>query len=124
MYGYERGTLRYNTDRPLYWEGMVGLMYLSDYGYAAGNVCVTGTELYNYFGECSNKDWLYNAGVNQWLMSLNSGESRYVLFASGEGAVYTYSSYYALAVSPVFYLTPSASITSGTGTLTDPYILG
>ena len=124
MYGYERGTLRYNTDRPLYWEGMVGLMYLSDYGYAAGNVCVTGTELYNYFGECSNKDWLYNAGVNQWLMSLNSGESRYVLFASGEGAVYTYSSYYALAVSPVFYLTPSASITSGTGTLTDPYLLG
>ena len=124
MYGYERGTLRYNTDRPLYWEGMVGLMYLSDYGYAAGNVCVTGTELYNYFGECSNKDWLYNAGVNQWLMSLNSGDSRYVLFASSEGTVYTYSSYYALAVSPVFYLTPSASITSGTGTITDPYILG
>ncbi len=124
MYGYERGTLRYDENRPLYWDGMVGLMYPSDYGYAAGNVCATGTELFNYFGECSNKDWLYNAGVNQWLMSLNSGESRYVLFASGEGAVSTYSSYYALAVSPVFYLTPSASITSGTGTLTDPYILG
>ena len=25
MYGYERGTLRYDTSRPLYWDGMVGL---------------------------------------------------------------------------------------------------
>ena len=130
-YGYERGILRYDENRPLYWDGMVGLMYPSDYGYAAGNVCATGTELYNYIGECSNKDWLYNTGVNQWLMLPNSYYSYYVeaisngvpvgsdhlLFDSGP-------SNYALSVSPVFYLTPSASITSGTGTLTDPYILG
>ena len=123
-YGYERGTLRCNTERPLYWEGMVGLMYPSDYGYAAGNVCATETDLVNYFGECSNKDWLYNAGVNQWLMSPNSYNIYRMLRVDNEGPVnYSYSDL-ALAVSPVFYLTPSASITSGTGTLTDPYILG
>ena len=126
MYGYERGTLRYDESWPLYWDGYVGLMYPSDYGYAAGNVCVTGTELFNYFGECSNKDWLYNTGVNQWLMSPRSGSFRYVLNVSFAGPVggNSYYSNEALSVSPVFYLTPSASITSGTGTLSDPYLLG
>ena len=123
MYGYERGTLRYDENRPLYWDGMVGLMYPSDYGYAAGNVCATGTELFNYFGECSNKDWLYKTGVNQWLMSPYSGYSYGVLVVDGIGQVYGNDSNIALAVSPVFYLSSSASITGGNGTLDAPYIL-
>ena len=123
MYGYERGTLRYDENRPLYWDGMVGLMYPSDYGYAAGNVCATGTELFNYFGECSNKDWLYKTGVNQWLMSPYSGDSGNVLHVHIGGLVYNDDGDYALAVSPVFYLSSSASITGGNGTLDAPYIL-
>ena len=123
MYGYERGTLRYDENRPLYWDGMVGLMYPSDYGYAAGNVCATGTELFNYFGECSNKDWLYNTGVNQWLMSPRSGNSGFVLNVDRSGLVLSNRSHIALAVSPVFYLSSSASITGGNGTLDAPYIL-
>ena len=123
MYGYERGTLRYDENRPLYWDGMVGLMYPSDYGYAAGNVCATGTELFNYFGECSNKDWLYKTGVNQWLMSPRSGYSYYVLLVDLVGLVVYDRSNRALAVSPVFYLSSSASITGGNGTLDAPYIL-
>ena len=123
MYGYERGTLRYDESWPLYWDGYVGLMYPSDYGYAAGNVCVTGTELFNYFGECSNKDWLYKTGVNQWLMSPYSGVSRGVLGVNFDGRVGDDDSIYALAVGPVFYLSSSASITGGNGTLDAPYIL-
>ena len=124
MYGYERGTLRYDENRPLYWDGMVGLMYPSDYGYAAGNVCATGTELFNYIGECSNKNWLYNTGVNQWLMSPRSGFSDRVLrvYDVGQVGYYSYSNY-ALAVSPVFYLNSSASISEGEGTSAAPYIL-
>ena len=82
MYGYERGTLKENTDRPLYWEGMVGLMYPSDYGYAAGNTCVNGTRLYDYDGGCKNKDWLYISNTFQWLMSPDSSNS-YGLFLVG-----------------------------------------
>ena len=122
-YGYERGVLRYDENRPLYWDGMVGLMYPSDYGYAAGNVCATGTELFNYFGECSNKDWLYKTGVNQWLMSPLSGYSRGVLLVYRGGLVLNDNSRYALAVSPVFYLSSSASISEGEGTSAAPYIL-
>ena len=130
MYGYERGTLRYNMDRPLYWEGMVGLMYPSDYGYAAGTSCVTGTVLYKYEGECMNKDWLYISNTIQytiqWLMSPYSGNSSYVFRVhwSGiaDGAIRG-SIAFTNAVSPVFYLTSTTSIIDGDGSLNNPYIL-
>ena len=125
MYGYERGTLRNNTDRPLYWDGMVGLMYPSDYGYAAGNTCVNGTKLIDYKRGCMNKDWLYISNTNQWLMSPYTSWYNGVFKIHSVGSVvYNGGGDFAHSVSPVFYLTPSASITSGTGTLTDPYILG
>ena len=125
MYGYERGTLRYNVDRPLYWEGMVGLMYPSDYGYAAGNTCVNGTKLYDYEGECINKDWLYISNTEQWLMSPYSGTYNNVFGVNSSGFV-GYNNLYSIlgfAVSPVFYLNSSASISEGYGTLNAPYIL-
>ena len=130
MYGYERGTLRYNMDRPLYWEGMVGLMYPSDYGYAAGTSCVTGTVLYKYEGECMNKDWLYISNTIQytiqWLMSPYSGNSSYVFRVhwSGiaDGAIRG-SIAFTYAVSPVFYLTSTTSIDGGDGSLNNPYLL-
>ena len=124
MYGYERGTLRSNTDRPLYWDGYVGLMYPSDYGYAAGNTCVNGTKLNDYKEGCMDKDWLNISSATPWLMSPYSDYYYFVFVVYGVGSVSYYPSNYALPVRPTFYLTPSASITSGTGTLTDPYILG
>ena len=126
MYGYERGTNRYDTNRPLYWDGNVGLMYPSDFGYAAGNTCVTGTTLYNYDGGCMNKDWLYISNTVQWLMSPNSGSSYYVFGVDSTGYVdysdHTSSSY-VFSARPVFYLTSSASISDGEGTSAAPYIL-
>ena len=124
MYGYERGTLKENTDRPLYWEGMVGLMYPSDYGYAAGNTCVNGTRLYDYDGGCKNKDWLYISNTFQWLMSPDSSNS-YGLFLVGYDGPVNYSSYSnnVFSVSPVFFLDSSASISDGEGTSAAPYIL-
>ena len=124
MYGYERGTLRYNTDRPLYWEGMVGLMYPSDYGYAAGNTCVTETKLFDYDGGCKIKDWLYISNTYQWLMSPGSGDSGRVFNVNSSGYVNNgHISNNVYSVSPVFYLNSSASISSGDGTSAAPYIL-
>ena len=124
MYGYERGMLRYNTDRPLYWEGMVGLMYPSDYGYAAGNSCVSGTKLYDYNKGCMNKDWLYISNTYQWLISPHSGRYDGVFDVLSYGYVGYYNgSNGVLSVSPVFFLNSSANISSGDGTLSSPYIL-
>ena len=125
MYGYERGTRRYNKDSPLYWEGMVGLMYSSDYGYAAGNICVTSTKLDNY-GGCKNKDWIYVSNTIQWLMSPYLGNSIGVFAVYSSGFVGYYSgrdSYSVRSVRPVFFLNSSASISEGDGSSTNPYIL-
>ena len=129
FYTYERGTERYDTNRPLYWDGMVGLMYPSDYGYAAGNRCVTGSFPRNYDGECMNKDWLlmttssnYTNGA-EWLMSPNSGNSYDVFYVYSTGYVSDNYCGIAYSVRPVFYLNSSASITDGEGTSAAPYIL-
>ena len=126
MYGYERGTTRYNTSRPLYWDGMVGLMYPSDYGYAAGKTCVDGTYLGSYNNSCKSKDWLYISNTGQWLMSPNSDRSNNVFYVYFSGYVGhdNYSvNFYGFAARPVFYLSSSASISEGEGTSTAPYIL-
>ena len=130
FYAYERGTTRYDTNRPLYWDGMVGLMYPSDFGYAAGNSCVTGTDPYKYGGGCKNKDWLWMTtssdytGSAEWLMSPGSGNSYRVFRVVSTGYVY-YDSYSfdAFVARPVFYLTSDVSITGGTGTSSDPYLI-
>ena len=129
FYTYERGTARNDASRPLYWDGMVGLMNPSDYGYAAGNSCATGTALYNYDGGCKNKDWLWMttssnyANGNEWLMSPNSGNSDYAFRVHSTGYVGGWYGYSIYSVRPVFYLTSSASITDGEGTSASPYIL-
>ena len=123
-YTYERGTNKYNTS-PTYWDGYVGLMYPSDYGYAAGNNCVTNTTLYEYDNGCKGKAWMYNSEKWTWLMTpvSNTNNDAFDIASSGfidygndgvtgEGYVY-----------PVFYLTPTTTITDGTGTSIDPYIL-
>ena len=127
FYVYERGTARYDVNRPLYWDGMVGLIYLSDYGYAAGNNCVTGIDPYNYYNKgCMNKDWLYYSSTYQWLMSPDSNFSDLVFGVYGpgyvsDGSVIGGGGDYLCSVRPSFYLTSDVVITSGTGTSSDPY---
>ena len=126
MYGYERGTLRYDESRPLYWDGIVGLMYPSDYGYAAGNTCAMGIILNNYNDNCYKRDWLWmNNSSNysngeEWLIS----SSREVVFTVlSSGSVYTMSVKRGASVRPTFYLDKDVVITSGTGTSSDPYLV-
>ena len=124
MYGYERGTARNDTNRPLYWDGYVGLMYPSDYGYAAGKSCGEGTNFSNYDGSCKPKDWLVNSSNWQWLMSPYSNYSNDAWAAGTSGSVTTHGNASdAGLVVPVFYLTSDVSITGGTGTSSDPYLV-
>ena len=130
FYAYERGTTRYDTNRPLYWDGYVGLMYPSDFGYAAGNTCVTGTDPYNYDGGCKNKDWLWMTTSSdysnsaEWLMSPDSGNSINAFIVNSSGFVFiSINVFGAISVRPVFYLNSSASISEGEGTSAAPYIL-
>ena len=107
----------------IYWDGVIGLMYASDYGYAAGNTCAIN---YNNEG-CMNKDWLYNSEVWQWLMTPylenNNNESVLIIYDTGNVGDNMNGSANTCSVSPTFYLTSTTSIKSGAGTSTDPYIL-
>ena len=122
FYTYERGKERYNTSRPLYWDGNVGLMYPSDYGYAAGNMCVINTEFEKYYIECYKYNWLFIA-KSEWFMSpTSSTEANAFSYYSG-ALEYHYIIDSSYSYRPVFYLSKDVVITGGTGTETDPYTL-
>ena len=129
FYAYERGIIRYDTSRPLYWDGVVGLMYPSDFGYASGNTCVTVTAPYNYADGCKDKDWLWMTNSSdytngyEWLMSPYSDNSGAVFIISSEGYVMEGSVFSPGSIRPVFYLTSTTSIIDGDGSLNNPYIL-
>ena len=125
MYGNERGVSRYDASRPLYWDGNIGLMYPSDYGYAAGNACVIGTNLShygNFDGGCKNTDWLFN-NKSEWLMSPYSSYSisAFPLFSLGYIDDDTNNASNTFSIRPAFYLKLNTSITSGDGSSTNPY---
>ncbi len=140
FYNYERGIIVYTNSsltnpRPTLWQGEVGLMYPSDYGYATGGgstynrgACLS-KELYNwssgtYRSNCAHTDWLLNKSSYQWTLSPYSSASNYAFYVHTAGIVY--SNYYvnsAYAVAPVLYLKSDVQIGEGSGLDTNPYTL-
>ena len=119
MYSYERGTITCYSNRfPVYWDGMIGLMYPSDYGYSAGNMCASSINLYSYNEECYKKEWLHNSS-SQWLMS-QSGK----ITLENNGRVIGHQPFGGInTVRPSFYLTSTTSIIDDDGSINNPYIL-
>ena len=142
-YTYERGTTVY-TGRPTEWQGKVGLMYPSDYGYATSGgtdmnrAGCLAKELYNWdsrsYSSCKNNDWLYNSSHYQWTLAPRSSDSYSVfyVFRSGTARYYVFDAGYVrdntangdYAVRPSVYLIPSTSFLGGEGTLENPYEIG
>ncbi len=130
-YTHERGTIVY-TGRPTEWQGKVGLMYPSDYGYATSGgtsmnrASCLAKELLKWDGasDCKNNDWLYNSSKEQWTLAPLSSYSYYVFTVYATGYVIVYDAYLRFAVRPSVYLIPSTSILGGEGTLENPYMIG
>ncbi len=106
----------------------IGLIYPSDFGYAVGgevrNNCLI-KNLYDFGNEnCNSNDWL-KPNINLWTLSpYSSTSTSSVGMASlgyvGDGGGNTY---YASGVWPTTYLIKNVTITSGEGTIDDPYVL-
>ncbi len=97
----------------------IGLMYVSDFGFAASPEYWT-TELYNYESSKSS-NWL--AGLNEWTISRVSDNANNVFRVYSRGYVdglNIMSNTYACAVRPVFYLTSDTLYSNGSGTISDP----
>ena len=121
-YTYEVGDSTTNTT----YSAKIGLMYISDYGYAASpaNWSTNMGSLNNDTNR--NNNWMF-MGLNEWVISPNSSDSATVfsIFSDGYVGDGCYSSncsvfdYY--AVRPVFYLSPWVLYSRGDGTKENPY---
>ena len=116
-YDVEIGILSNNTTDSM----KIGLMYVSDYGFTVSNSYWT-TPLYNYNDTTlRSNNWLY-LDLNEWTITRNSGSSSYAFVVNSAGNVGSsvYVEFTTRSVRPSFYLTPSTTYVSGSGTSSDP----
>ena len=119
QYLEERGNKKYSGNA-VYWDGEVGLMYFSDYGYVSGTSCVTNKYIYEYYNnDCNNKNWVVGS-INGHFM--HTYDNRYELVLN-DGRINQYGDFIKHAAHPVFYLKSDITLIGGTGTETDPYIV-
>ena len=104
----------------------IGLMYASDYGFAASPSAWT-KNLYNYNGSDANEtsittiNWMY-MGCNDWTISPYS-YSNSVFALNHSGYVYSYSARSGYGSRPVLYLKSSVLYAGGLGTKDSPITL-
>ena len=115
-YQYEVGSSASTTTV----DKKIGLMYVSDYGYAADQSGWT-TKLSSYSSNTS-KNWLY-LGSYEWTISRDSGTTNYAFYVRGTGSVDVYSATISYAVRPSFNLESSVKYVSGSGSISDPIII-
>ena len=99
----------------------IGLMYASDYGFAAAPSAWT-TNLWNYNGEAiTSANWMY-MGLDEWTISRRADDSNLAFFVNSTGSVNgnLNVSNFTHAVRPVFYLTSSVTYVEGDGTQNSP----
>ena len=110
------------------YDAKIGLMYVSDYYYSASSSSWTLVG-YNFsnatkdYRAATSTNWMY-MGFNEWTISRYQGISNraFILFITGyviDEYVYKYDTS-GFGVRPVFFLEPSVTYASGTGTSNDP----
>ncbi len=99
----------------------IGLMYVSDFGYGTNPDKWTTALFEDNYG---TDNWLY-LGSDEWLISRYAGGTilAFDVTSSRGGSVINGSVVIANAVRPSFSLTSTVTISSGTGTSTDPFVL-
>ena len=125
FYGYERGDTVY-SGRPTSTTGYIGLMYPSDYGYSVlASSCARTTNLGSYNNAtCAGQSWLYGQG-NEWTITPDSSISSNAFALDSDGHLSSYgTARNGSAARPVLYLDSSVYVIDGTGTQSDPYIIG
>ena len=121
------------VERTTTWTGKVGLMYLSDYGYATSGGSTTdrttclninlGSWSSSSVSDCKNNDWLLSS--TQWTLSpvaySSAASDAFIVYSGGYSPdLYAYLDY---GVRPVVYLTSNVKISGGEGTSESPFEL-
>ena len=103
----------------------IGLMYPSDYGYSAlASMCPRTTSLSSYSSSnCGGSSWLLKNG-NEWTMTHYSSNSSYTFFIVSNAYLNFSNVGNGFNVRPTAYLKSNVYVISGTGSITDPYVIG
>ena len=112
-YQYEVGSSASTTT----YDAKIGLMYVSDYGFAADQSGWT-TKLGSY-GSNSSKNWLY-LGSYEWTISCDSDRTYGAFSVNSAGHVDGSGVGSSIGVRPSFNLESSVKYVSGSGSMSDP----
>ncbi len=121
-----------SVGRTTTWDGYIGLMYPSDYGYAVGGDgrinCLEVTLNKwsdSYYNNCKANDWLYISGEVQYTLTPvpDTSDANGVFGVTSFGKVESERIYDDSNIRPVVYLSNYSQIVAGEGTKENPYTL-
>ena len=114
------------TDNATDYSAKVGLMYVSDYMYAAPQDKWTlvgyNSDASKDYRAATSVNWMY-MGLWEWTISRYADLAFYVFYVYYTGFVLNSNAFNAYGVRPVFYLSSSVNYASGSGTAADPILV-
>ena len=116
------------TDNATDYSAKVGLMYVSDYMYAAPQdkwtlVGYNDSDASKDYRAATSVNWMY-MGLHEWTISRYADDSNIAFTVYDTGLVDSSSvGNFAFGVRPVFYLTSSVNYASGSGSAADPIVV-
>ena len=110
------------TDNATTYSAKIGLMYVSDYGFAASPDAWTLTMSSYNNTTATNNNWMY-MGLYEWTISRYADSSDIAFFVYHFGGVYSDRVYDYYGVRASFNLESSVSYVSGSGSMSDPIVI-
>ena len=110
------------TDNATTYSAKIGLMYVSDYGFAASPDAWTLTMSSYNNTTAKNNNWMY-MGLYEWTISRYADPSNVAFRVYGVGGVNGYGVGSGIGVRASFSLESSVSYVSGSGSMSDPIVI-
>ena len=110
------------TDNATTYSAKIGLMYVSDYGFAASPDAWTLTMSSYNNTKSTNNNWMY-MGLYEWTISRDAGGSGGAFYVYDDGYVSNFYVFIDYGVRASFNLESSVSYVSGSGSMSDPIVI-
>ena len=110
------------TDNATTYSAKIGLMYVSDYGFAASPDAWTLTMSSYNNTTATNNNWMY-MGLYEWTISRSADRSRDAFDVDYDGNVGNNDVNFDYGVRASFSLESSVSYVSGSGSMSDPIVI-
>ena len=110
------------TYGPSYGISKIGLMYASDYGFAAAPSAWTTTLNKYNSSSVTSINWMHT-GLSDWIITPYSNGNKWAFYLESTGSLAYDSAVSFRETRPVFYLKPSVAYAGGAGTQSSPITL-